>query len=64
MKNFVRHFLLALGVLWFLSALAILNFDFNFKEFELNLILAAGFFYAMIRVFEQRRQRKKEAASS
>lgn len=52
MKRFLRHFFLALGVLWFLSALAILSFKLNFKQFELSMILAAGFVYALIRYYE------------
>ena len=57
-KKFFYNFFLSTGIVWFLSALAILIFELNFKEKEILLTLIFPFAYALIRQFEKSKSSK------
>ncbi len=51
--NFLRNFFLAVGVLWTLSALAILIFKLNFQPKEIILTLIFPLAWALVKLFEK-----------
>ena len=57
-KKFFHNFFFSTGIVWFLSALAIIIFDLNFKEKEILLTLIFPLAYALIRQFEKSKSSK------
>lgn len=52
---FFYHFFLAIGVVWFFSACAILIYELNFQRKEILMTLIFPMAYAILRLFEKRR---------
>src|SRR5690606_11824354 len=52
-KTFFYHFFLAIGVVWFLCALAILSFKLNFQSQEILLTIIIPLAYAIIRLLDK-----------
>lgn len=57
-KFFFHNFFLSIGIVWFLSALAIVIFELNFQKKEILLTLIFPFAYALIRQFEKSKSSK------
>ncbi len=57
-KKFFHNFFLSIGIVWFLSALAIVIFELNFQKTEILLTLIFPLAYALIRQFEKRKSSK------
>lgn len=50
--TFFNHFFLAVGIIWFLSALSIVVFKLNFQTREIILTLIFPLAYALLRLFD------------
>lgn len=57
--NFFKNFFLAAGVVWTLSAVAILLFQLNLGPQEIIISLIFSLAYAIIRLFEKSNQSNK-----
>jgi len=57
-KNFFHNFFISTGIVWFLSALAIVTFELNFQKTEILLTLIFPLAYALIRQFEKSKSSK------
>ena len=57
-KKFFHNFFLSIGIVWFLSALAIVIFELNFQKTEILLTLIFPLAYALIRQFEKSKSSK------
>ena len=51
--NFFKNFFLAVGVLWTLSALAILIFKLNYQSKEIILTLVLPLAWALVKLFDK-----------
>jgi len=58
-KKFFHNFFLSTGIVWFLSALAIVIFELNFQKTEILLTLIFPLAYALIRQFEKSKSSKE-----
>ena len=51
--SFFKNFFLASGIVWVLSAIAILGFELSFGTKEIVITLIFSLAYAIIRLFEK-----------